>query len=110
MGKPWEYFTVSFFDPEYKKAIAYLGSHSGRNENKIENAGLTAVTIGKTMGFKEAKQTFLCKKLCKQQFDKNSFIQEIRDYYEQYPDVYTDGHGGWEPHFILLGEIEEVIE
>lgn len=55
---------------------------------------------------KEAKQTFLCKKLCKQQFDKNSFIQEIRDYYEQY----TDGHGGWEPHFILLGEIEEIIE
>lgn len=37
---------------------------------------------------------------------KNSFIQEIRDYYEQY----TDGHGGWEPHFILLGEIEEIIE
>ena len=28
------------------------------------------------------------------------------DYYEQY----TDGHGGWEPHFILLGEIEEIIE
>ena len=46
----------------------------------------------------------------KEKFDKNSFIQEIRDYYEQYPDVYTDGHGGWEPHFILLGEIEEVIE
>ena len=59
---------------------------------------------------KEAKQTFLCKKLCKQQFDKNSFIQEIIDYYEQYPDVYTDGHGGWEPHFILLGEIEKIIE
>ena len=110
MGKPWEYFTVSFFDSEYKKAIAYLGSHSGRNENKIENAGLTAAAIGKTMGFKEAKQTFLCKKLCKQQFDKNSFIQEIRDYYEQYPDVYTDGHGGWEPHFILPGEIEKMIE
>nr|WP_315035259.1 hypothetical protein [uncultured Lachnoanaerobaculum sp.] len=48
MGKPWEYFIVSFFDSEYKKAIAYLGSHSGRNENKIENAGLTAVAIGKT--------------------------------------------------------------
>ena len=66
MGKPWEYFTVSFFAPEYKKALAYLGSHSGRNENKIENAGLTAVAIGKTMVFKEAKQAFLCKKLCKQ--------------------------------------------
>ena len=24
-----EYFTVSFFAPEYKKALAYLGSHSG---------------------------------------------------------------------------------
>ena len=48
MGKPWEYFTVSFFDSEYKKVIAYLRSHSGRNENKIENAGLTAVAIGKT--------------------------------------------------------------
>ena len=105
-----EYFTVSFFDPKYKKALAYLGSHSGRNENKIENAGLMAIPIGKTMGFKEAKQTFLCKKLCKQQFDKESFVQEIRDYYELYPDIYTDGHGGWEPHFILIGEIEQIIE
>lgn len=25
-------------------------------------------------------------------------------------DIYTDGHGGLEPHFILLGEIEEIIE
>ena len=105
-----EYFTVSFFDPKYKKALAYLGSHSGRNENKIENAGLMAIPIGKTMGFKEAKQIFLCKKLCKQQFDKESFVQEIRDYYELYPDIYTDGHGGWEPHFILIGEIEQIID
>lgn len=59
---------------------------------------------------KEANQTFLCKKLCKQQFDKNSLIQEIRDYYELYPGIYTDSHGGWEPHFILLGEIEKIIE
>ena len=69
-----------------------------------------AIPIGKTMGFKEAKQTFLCKKLCKQQFYKESFVQEIRDYYELYPDIYTDGHGGWEPHFIIIGEIEQIIE
>ena len=37
-------------------------------------------------------------------------IQEIKDYYELYSDIYTDGHGGWEPHCILIGEIEEIIE
>lgn len=32
-----EYFTLSHFAPKYKKALGYLGSHSGRNEDKKQS-------------------------------------------------------------------------
>ena len=38
-------FTISFFPPEYKKALGYMGYHSGRNENKAAAAGLTPVEL-----------------------------------------------------------------
>ena len=36
-----KYFTLSHFNPSYRKALGYLGSHSGRSDDKIKNAGLT---------------------------------------------------------------------
>ena len=33
-------FTLSHFAPEQKKALGYLGSHSGRNGDKFEKSGL----------------------------------------------------------------------
>ena len=43
-----EYYTLSFFEPEYKKALGYLGSHSGRDEDKVAAAGLTPVFLDDT--------------------------------------------------------------
>ena len=39
-------YTLSFFDPEYKNALGYLGSHSGRDEDKVAKMGLTPVFAG----------------------------------------------------------------
>lgn len=36
-----DYFTLCVMDASFKKQMAYLGSVSGRDENKIEKAGLT---------------------------------------------------------------------
>lgn len=36
-----EYFSVSFFDDSYKKTLSYLGSHSGKDEDKVSKVGLT---------------------------------------------------------------------
>ena len=35
-----EYYTLTFFPAEYKKALGYLGSHSGRDGDKVAAAGL----------------------------------------------------------------------
>ncbi|MDE7161301.1 MAG: flavin reductase family protein [Anaeroplasmataceae bacterium] len=36
-----ESVTLSFLDEAYKNAVLYIGTHSGRDENKMKNAGLT---------------------------------------------------------------------
>ena len=44
--KESDIFTVSFYPETSRKALGYLGSHSGRNENKIETVGFTPVKMG----------------------------------------------------------------
>ena len=38
-----EYFTITVFPEQYRKALGYLGSHSGRDGDKVAAAGLTPV-------------------------------------------------------------------
>lgn len=99
-------FTVSFF--EDKKALAYMGSHSGRNEKKAVNAGLTPVQVSNTVMFQEAKKTFVCKKLYQQQFDRDSLAPMIQEYYAANPKIYPDPEKGWQPHYMYIGEVIEV--
>lgn len=56
-------FTLSAFPADRKPALAYMGSHSGRDEDKAANAGLTPVYFDGTVGFEEASLTFVCEKI-----------------------------------------------
>ncbi len=103
-------FTVSFFSEEYRKALGYMGSHSGRNEDKAVHAGLTPVSMGDSVGFAEAKLTFVCKKLYQHQFSKEDLAEDIQEYYSSKPDLYPDENGGWQPHYVFVGEVLEVKE
>ena len=99
-------FTVSFFDPSYKKALGYMGSHTGRNEEKDVNAGLTPVAMGDSVGYKEANLTFLCRKIYQHQFTKEDIAQDVQDYYKENPKAYpVNAKGEWEPHWMFIGEI-----
>lgn len=100
-------FTVSFFSEKYKKALAYMGSHSGRNEDKATNAKLTPIAINNTMTYKEAETTFVCKKLYQHQFSKEDLAPEIQQYYASMPKIYPDFHGGWQPHYLFIGQVVE---
>lgn len=71
-----EFFTLSFFDGENKKALAYCGAHSGRDVDKAKETGLTPCFIDGTTTFEQAKLTFVCKKLYSQQLDAKLFIDE----------------------------------
>lgn len=55
--KESDIFTVSFYPETSRKALGYLGSHSGRNENKIETVGFTPVKMGQGVTFGEAELT-----------------------------------------------------
>ncbi len=59
-------FSLSFFDKGFRKKLNYLGTVSGRNENKIAKSGLTVVRYEDTPYFDEARLVFICKKMFKQ--------------------------------------------
>ena len=107
----YDTFTVSFFPESYRKALGYLGSHSGRDEDKVANSGLTPVVAGDGVTFKEADLTFVCKKLYEHQFDEAHLADSVKEYYAANPSMYTQvGKDRWEPHYMYIGEVVEAIE
>jgi len=58
-----EYFTLSVFNDSRHKDLAYLGTASGRDGDKISHVGLTPVFVDNTTAFAEAELTFVCRKL-----------------------------------------------
>ena len=102
-------FTVCFFPQEYREALGYMGTHSGRDGDKAKSAGLTPVPVGKSVGYREAELTFLCRKLYQHPFEKEDLAEEIRAYYQAHPAVYPpDADGEWQTHAMFVGEIIEV--
>ena len=94
-----EYFTVSFYPEECRKALGVLGSKSGRDMDKMKDSGLTPVRTGKSMSFKEAEVTIVCKKIFKQQLETANMPKEVaKAMYE-----------GQAPHDMYIGEIVDII-
>ena len=56
-------FTISFFGNPRPKALAVLGTKSGREMDKINDSGLTPVELDGQVAFAEAKVVFVCKKI-----------------------------------------------
>lgn len=86
------YYTVSFFPAEYKNALRYLGTHSGRDEDKVAAAKLTPVQAGESVTFREASLTLVCRKLYRAPIVEEGFIDKAiiddcypkRDYHDMY--------------------------
>ncbi len=67
-------FSLSFFTPEYKKTLGYLGTVSGRDEDKIAQSGLSCRMEEGVPCFEEAETILVCKKLFAQPYLQESFI------------------------------------
>lgn len=94
-----DFFSVSFLDKNYKDALSYCGSHSGRNEDKIANAGLSWDYKHSIPFIDEGNFVLLCEKLSATKITDDSFIS---------PDIkkwYADG----DMHTMYIGEIIEVL-
>ena len=67
-------FTVSFFDEQYKPALSFCGSHSGRDFDKEKETGLHLVPLGGAAYPEQASRVIVCKKAACQDIDPKGFI------------------------------------
>lgn len=96
-----EFFSLTFFDESHKKALAYLGAISGRDEDKINKTGLTVVKKDGIPYFEEAETAIFAKKLFVQPLAESSFLtkEEIKQWYPQL-----------DFHYMYIAEITDVLK
>lgn len=95
-----DHFTVAFFPPECRNALQYLGSHSGRDGDKIKESGLTLEWLESGLpSFKEADMIIEARKLYGAQFD-------VKGFGDVPSKLYSSGRMG--VHSEYVGEIEHV--
>ena len=68
--------TLSFFDEKYRDALTKCGRTSGRDCDKIKDAGLYAKAVDGAVFFEEAKLTIVGKKLFAQYLDEECFVDK----------------------------------
>lgn len=93
-------FSINIFPVEYRKALAYIGSHSGRNEDKVKATGLKVeFTENITPVFPEARLILECRKIYSHNLDKSRFSESLIGNYAQ------KKIQGVVPHTVYFGEI-----
>jgi flavin reductase (DIM6/NTAB) family NADH-FMN oxidoreductase RutF len=95
-----EAFSLSFLDNSFRTTLSYLGTKSGRDEDKIKNSHLTVLHTDDIPYFEEANIAILCKKLYAQEFKPECFIaQELNE--KWYPDS--------DYHTLYIAEIIKIL-
>lgn len=81
-----ECFTVTAFPEEYREALNYMGTKSGRDEDKFKNSGLTAqYTPAGHPAFAQARLLIECRKIYSAPFDMNKIIpKDVQDMYNRH--------------------------
>lgn len=81
-----EYFTASFFDEEYRDALKFCGSHSGRDCDKAKETGLVPCEIDGSVAFEQAKIVFVCRKIYTKDMAEDDFLDKsLLSFYEKDP-------------------------
>lgn len=90
-------FTLCAFPPEYRKALNYCGTKSGRDVDKVKETGLTPIASEKVEapGFKEAELIIECQKIYRDVFNPKNFLDASIE--GNYPDK--------DYHSVYFGEI-----
>ena len=94
-----DYFVLSFFDNQYKKSLALMGSKSGRDIDKDKEANLTPVEHNGVTIYKEARMTIILKKIYHADLIKDNVpIEALETYYLKE-----------KPHRMYIGEVVEIL-
>ncbi len=94
-------FSLSFFEPEYKDALKFCGVKSGKDVDKFKECNFTlGYTENGTPFINEGRITVICKKIYRQDINKESFT-------DMAPFERTYSEGGM--HRVYIGEILDII-
>jgi flavin reductase (DIM6/NTAB) family NADH-FMN oxidoreductase RutF len=91
--------TISFFPEEFRAATTLIGTKSGRDGDKIKEAGLTPIETGLGVAFKEAKLILAGKKIYADWIKEENFIDK---------EIVTDIYPTKDFHKVYFLEVEKV--
>ena len=92
--------SLSVLNNSFRKTLSYLGTVSGRDEDKIQKAGLTIRYEDNTPFFDEAEKVLLCRKLYRQNLEPACFLEQQID-----ASVYPEK----DYHAMYVCEIEKIL-
>ncbi|HBI84749.1 MAG TPA: flavin reductase [Ruminococcus sp.] len=90
-----EIFTLSFLPEDYRKALAFCGSHSGRDCDKAAETGLHPAELEGGMTYEEAEIVLVCRK----RFASDLPIEALP------ADVASGFYADGDTHRMYIGEI-----
>ena len=95
-----ELFTLTFFDESKRKALGYLGTVSGRDEDKVAAVGMTPVFAEGTTWFEEAELVLVCRKLYQAPLAEEGFVDR---------EVLERNYPQRDLHYMYVGEIVKAL-
>lgn len=74
-----DYYSLSFFNSQFKKELGFCGKTSGRDVDKIKETGLVPLFDADAPYFEQADLVFICKKIYSQFIDPSCFLEQDID-------------------------------
>lgn len=94
-------FSLSFYEESCRKALSLLGSKSGRDGDKVAEAGLTPVFENGTPYFAESKLVLFCDKLYESKLSPANF---------KAPESIAKWYPEKDFHKVLIGKITKAMQ
>ncbi len=74
-AEKYEYFTLSFFNEQYREVLDFCGTHSGRDIDKVSQTGLKPVeTALGNITFEQSRLVLECRKIYADTLKPENFI------------------------------------
>ncbi len=96
-----ETFSLSFLPNSYKKVQGYLGSVSGRDEDKISKSGLSVAFYEGTPYFEESQYVMICRKKLVQPLEGSAILDDK---------LRSDFYPGEDYHVLYICEITTLLQ
>ena len=96
-----DYYSLSFFDEKYRKALQFCGTKSGRDCDKAKECNLTPIYDEAAPYFEEARLVLICRKMYAQDLNEESIIDEK---------TLAPQYSGGDYHRMYISEIVKVLK